>query len=575
MGHPLRDEPARSPLGAWVVMALVASATGCPLGLPAIDFSGKRCGPGAESCPSGWSCGTDSTCVPANATAPGQDGGPSDAGAPPADGGDDAGFEDAGWVDGGRADGGGGDPAVAGAPCSVASDCASNACFGGVCCAAACPADAGPCGPVGCVVGTGACELAAAGTACPPGPSCPSGGTELTPGGSCDGEGDCRVPPAMSCDAGALCDGTGCAAGCLVAGAFVPLGGYTAACDACDLDDAGNGEVAPVTGAAAPDAGCPTVGCSAGACLPSFAPIPTARTQVCAALGGDGRIYVVGGRSPMDGGSCAALSVAERYDPQQNQWVELPPLPLRVAAPGCVATPTGILVLGGYGAPTNGAAAFDPDAGAWVVAPPLSQARGDLGVAIGGDGRIYAIGGSDDSTILGSVESLATDGGGVWSPAPPLQSPRAHFAACADAQGRIYAIGGSDKSAAVTSSVEMLNPRSPHPAWSYVAALNIPRENHGCALGPDGDIYVFGGRTGAQAGNQLLLPTERFTPDGGWALLSGQVAGRAGLGVAPGAGPQPLLYAIGGSDQISPDGGYCLGDAVPTVQAFSTVTQSF
>jgi N-acetylneuraminic acid mutarotase len=77
------------------------------------------------------------------------------------------------------------------------------------------------------------------------------------------------------------------------------------------------------------------------------AALPTPRQAMGAALGADGRIYVVGGAKSY--ASPASLSVVEIYDPMTDRWSEGPPLRYRRRSHQVVVTPDGrIYAIGGF-----------------------------------------------------------------------------------------------------------------------------------------------------------------------------------------------------------------------------------
>ena len=75
----------------------------------------------------------------------------------------------------------------------------------------------------------------------------------------------------------------------------------------------------------------------------------------------------------------------------------------------------------------------------WVSKKPMPTARMDLGVAFV-SGKIYAIGGSDNSGYLDTNEMYdpKTD---TWTTMKPMPTPRCDFGITVY-QGKIYVIGG-------------------------------------------------------------------------------------------------------------------------------------
>ena len=78
------------------------------------------------------------------------------------------------------------------------------------------------------------------------------------------------------------------------------------------------------------------------------APMPTPRMLFAAAPGADGRIYVIGGVTSIEGDP---TSIVEVYDPKTDRWSRGPSL--RIARAGHTASTTGdgtIWVVGGFAA---------------------------------------------------------------------------------------------------------------------------------------------------------------------------------------------------------------------------------
>jgi hypothetical protein len=135
------------------------------------------------------------------------------------------------------------------------------------------------------------------------------------------------------------------------------------------------------------------------------APMDISRTQLgVAALGG--KLYAVGG---YDGSTY--LNSAEVYDPIDNSWNSIAPMNisrryLDVAALGGKLYAVGGSFPSGSGSGVlNLAEVYDPmdPSGGWNPIAPMDISRSFLGVAALG-GKLYAVGGYDDSTHLNSAE---------------------------------------------------------------------------------------------------------------------------------------------------------------------------
>ncbi|HUR49371.1 MAG TPA: kelch repeat-containing protein, partial [Acidimicrobiales bacterium] len=259
---------------------------------------------------------------------------------------------------------------------------------------------------------------------------------------------------------------------------------------------------------------------------------------------------------------------------------------------------------------TTAAPPLEPE---WQFAPSMATARQYLSTATGADGRIYALGGSnDEGDALGSAETFDSCKQ-TWSSLPPMPVPRTEFAAARGPNGRIYVIGGRDARfgtplatvdaydpvANTWSSVASLAlPRGdlaaatgadgriyaiggvvgPQPgftvsnveaydtvtnSWSPAAPLSYPRSHHGAVSGPDGRLYVFGGL--GPLGGIPLTTRESYSPGpagtGVWQPVNSGPGQPADLGAA--AGPDGLIYAIGGSQ---------VDEGLRTVSVYDTAT---
>ncbi len=130
--------------------------------------------------------------------------------------------------------------------------------------------------------------------------------------------------------------------------------------------------------------------------------------------------------------------------------------------------------------------------GVWTPILPMPTARVDLGAATDRSGRIYALGGSNETGVLDTVDvySPAT---GVWTPGKALPAKRAALAAVSDDQGRIYAIGGTDNNKESGAQGEVLRFDPEFNRWDLLKSMNIPRFYANAVKGKDGRIYVIGG----------------------------------------------------------------------------------
>lgn len=177
------------------------------------------------------------------------------------------------------------------------------------------------------------------------------------------------------------------------------------------------------------------------AALPS---LTTARSELAGAIL-DGDVYAIGGDP---GGT------AERYSPSAKAWdsgVALLAAPRsRLAA--AVGADGNIYAVGGKTAngPSKVVEAYTASSNAWRAAAPLSTEREYLAAAAAPDGRVYAMGGGNGG-VLPTVEAY-TPASDYWTAAADLLSPRANFAAAVAADGRIFVFGGGDGPAFVPTT---------------------------------------------------------------------------------------------------------------------------
>lgn len=119
---------------------------------------------------------------------------------------------------------------------------------------------------------------------------------------------------------------------------------------------------------------------------------------VTAVRGSDGKVYATGRAMEQ---SVPATPFAS-FDPVTGTWTELLPVPFFTHFPATVAGADGrIYLLGGYDDSfmrnMSGAfsvvMAYDIEKGTWIEMPPLPEARANLGAAVCPDGRIVVVGG--------------------------------------------------------------------------------------------------------------------------------------------------------------------------------------
>jgi hypothetical protein len=185
-------------------------------------------------------------------------------------------------------------------------------------------------------------------------------------------------------------------------------------------------------------------------------PLPSPRNSLAATFGEDGRLYAVGGYRK--GGLVESIgSPTGTWDPALSLAMDHGWYSAAVRATGR------IFVIGGASAQGLGQAFNESlDSGsAWVAHAPMMQGRSDLAAATGPDGDIYVVGGLTTNVgpalLLSSAEAYSVRDD-RWRALPPLRTPRAQLGAAFAGDGRLYAVGGSDDNFAALNRVEALGP---------------------------------------------------------------------------------------------------------------------
>jgi DNA-binding CsgD family transcriptional regulator/N-acetylneuraminic acid mutarotase len=169
---------------------------------------------------------------------------------------------------------------------------------------------------------------------------------------------------------------------------------------------------------------------------------PTAVGDVQAAVIGN-KIYVPGGR--LETGQ--VTGVLEAYDPQNNRWTTLEPLPQPRSGYALAAVEGKLYLFGGWDGSTYRSEVwqYSPDQDEWSERAPMPTARAYAGAATL-VGQIYVVGGEnkDGALTVNERYTPSSDGGGnPWSTQQPLPAPRGHTAA-ATAGDWIFVVGGAE-----------------------------------------------------------------------------------------------------------------------------------
>lgn len=141
----------------------------------------------------------------------------------------------------------------------------------------------------------------------------------------------------------------------------------------------------------------------------------------------------------------------------------------------------------------------------WMLGPELSIARRNCaGASLTSDGRVFAIGGFDGTSILNSVEAYDPRMKN-WMDIPPMSIPRSSASAC-ELDGKIFVLGGSSGSR--LNTVEYYEPRANK--WTTWDMSMSECRSAGSAATVLNRLYAIGGTDN----NQVIHPSVEMIEDG-------------------------------------------------------------
>ena len=209
----------------------------------------------------------------------------------------------------------------------------------------------------------------------------------------------------------------------------------------------------------------------------------------------DGRVLMVGG---FQTGTVTATT--ELYDPATNAFSAGPELLEPLADPVALLLRDGtLLVAGGYSGHASLASAelLDPELTAFRSTGAMSTPRSAHGGALLPDGRVIVIGGNsrgDTGTVLASAE-IYDPATGAWTATADMSVPRHKLGVIALDDGRVLAVGGSDERDAFGQyrSAEVYDPAAE--AFTATGEMAARRYKISGAIVPldDGRVLVAAG----------------------------------------------------------------------------------
>lgn len=300
----------------------------------------------------------------------------------------------------------------------------------------------------------------------------------------------------------------------------------------------------------------------------TIASMPTPRTRLAATAGCDGRVYALGGQaigagatgtptgtttpSPTGTGSPTGTPTGPTVTPAAQGSPTMPGSPTSPATETATPTPTSPPP-GAAAAPVGAVNIYDPAANNWTSGPDLPTPRSNLAAATDSDGAVYAIGGrTGDSNKATDIVEVYSPSDGSWSAGPSLPSPMGAPAAARGTDGLIYVVDGK--------TMAVFDPEKD--SWSTAAGPPSATMAPVVTALPDGRILAVGGTRGG-GGSPPAVSTDVFaytpganTPEqGSWAQMADLPTGVAQA--AGSTGPDGRVYIIGGRE-----GGGAVSDAV-------------
>jgi len=299
-----------------------------------------------------------------------------------------------------------------------------------------------------------------------------------------------------------------------------------------------------------------------------FAPVPNLAEEYWGITAG-GKYYLFGGTPERSPGRSVLPGRVLEYDPASDKWTSKKQMP-RPADHMAVAESGGKIYLFG-GATTerpgdtgpdnfqlNDSWEYNPADDSWKALAPMPTRRNAASAAAAG-GKIYVIGGNgvapgaanpvtspENFLMLGTNEAY-DPAANTWETRRPMPTARNH-AAIGTVAGKIYLIGGRVGGANVgnfvsspTDIVEQYDPATDR--WLAMNKMPTPRSGVGWAV-HQGRIYVLGGEVRDYHMDAIFRDFEAFDPaTNQWFRLPPMPTARHGVNVAA-LGNR--LHAIGG-----------------------------
>jgi len=244
----------------------------------------------------------------------------------------------------------------------------------------------------------------------------------------------------------------------------------------------------------------------------------------------DGRVLVAGGSSRGPSGASGGQTIrpdatAEVFDPATNQWRETSPMrTARFEHTATALTDGKVLMVGGQG-PSDGGRLralntvelYDPAVDGFVSTSNLSEARTNHAAVLLSDrSSVLIMGGAggDNADISISTAELFDSRAGRWTQVSPLNLHRTGHTATLLNDGRVLVAGGESAQRGQRRSLrtgEVYDPNTQE--WRSAGDMDCPRSEQSAALLGDGTVLVVAG-DGAFPGQNPIAQgcADRYEP---------------------------------------------------------------
>ena len=221
----------------------------------------------------------------------------------------------------------------------------------------------------------------------------------------------------------------------------------------------------------------------------------------------DGRVLAAGGTAldaPAAGGAQVNPGAsAELFDPRTGQWTATEPMESPRFEHTATLLPDGkVLIVGGQGPVQGGIGAlattelYDPAANAFVHSNDLGEARANHTAALLGDGSVLVTGGAGGpaSDVSVATAELFDPRQGSWSRVAPMAESRTGHTATVLADGKVLVAGGESVSRGQRRSLTSAEVYDPaERTWRSAGQMSCPRSEQAAVRVGDGSVLVVAG----------------------------------------------------------------------------------